>query len=117
MSLETTVKEILGAKEINIPVEQDKLFNLEVQSVFDYVKHYTGNDFSEYTEIPFAIANYIASVIEYKERPDVKGNLKSRSMGTVSYSYKDVEGIYPSHLLSLLEPYMIRKKARFHVLR
>ncbi|MEO4653938.1 phage head-tail adapter protein, partial [Staphylococcus aureus] len=47
-------------------------------------------------------------VLEYYQRPEVKKNLKSRSMGTVSYTYND--GV-PDYISGVLNRY---KRAKFH---
>ena len=111
------VKSILDVKGINIPVDSADIFERDVLDLLDDVKYITNNDFEGYKDYPFAIAKFIAGVIEHNERPDVKGNLKSRSMGTVSYTYNDYDSTYPKHLMSLLDRFIVRKKARFHVFK
>ncbi|RZH89903.1 phage head-tail adapter protein, partial [Staphylococcus aureus] len=57
---------------------------------------------------PYSIKKYVADVLEYYQRPEVKKNLKSRSMGTVSYTYND--GV-PDYISEVLNRY---KRAKFH---
>ncbi len=117
------VKEVLEAKGITISADQNALFTKDVLSILSHVKHRTGNEFIDYVDdtgdiaYPFAVSKFIAGVIEYRERPEVKGNIKSRSMGSVSYTFKDEGGAYPAFLYSLLDEFTIRKKAKFHVLK
>ena len=111
------VRELLEANSIIIDEAKTDLFEKDVLDLLDDVKYQTNNDFEGYTDYPFAIAKFIAGVIEHNQRADVKGNLKSRSMGTVSYTFKDYEDTYPKHLMSLLDRFMVRKKARFHVFK
>ena len=117
------VRDVLEAKGITIPVDQEQLFSKDVLSILSHVKYHTGNEFIEYVDesgaiaYPFAVAKFIAGAIEFRERPEVKGNLKSRSMGSVSYTFKDSDGIYPAYLYSLLDEFMLRRKAKFHVFK
>ena len=111
------VRELLEANGIVIDEAKTDLFEKDVLDLLDDVKYQTNNDFEGYTDYPFAIAKFIAGVIEHNQRADVKGNLKSRSMGTVSYTFKDYEDTYPKHLMSLLDRFMVRKRAKFHVFK
>lgn len=121
--LSTQVQEILKANGIEITNEQLSLFELEVNSLLDAVLYHTSNDFSIYKNeegviiYPYAVSKFIASVIEYYERPEVKKGLKARSMGTVSYTFKDNDGYIPDYILGILEPFKLRKKAKFHVFK
>ena len=116
-TLISEVRELLEANGIIIDEAKTDLFEKDVLDLLDDVKYQTNNDFEGYTDYPFAIAKFIAGVIEHNQRADVKGNLKSRSMGTVSYTFKDYDDTYPKHLMSLLDRFMVRKKARFHVFK
>ena len=116
-TLISEVRELLEANGIIIDEAKTDLFEKDVLDLLDDVKYQTNNDFEGYTDYPFAIAKFIAGVIEHNQRADVKGNLKSRSMGTVSYTFKDYEDTYPKHLMSLLDRFMVRNKARFHVFK
>ena len=116
-TLISEVRELLEANGIIIDEAKTDLFEKDVLDLLDDVKYQTNNDFEGYTDYPFAIAKFIAGVIEHNQRADVKGNLKSRSMGTVSHTFKDYEDTYPKHLMSLLDRFMVRKKARFHVFK
>lgn len=111
------VREILETNNIAIPDNNIPLFEKDVLDILEDVKYITNNDMEGFENYPFAIAKFIAGVIEHNQRADVKGNLKSRSMGTVSYTFKDYEDTYPKHLMSLLDRFMVRKKARFHVFK
>ena len=116
-TLISEVRELLESNGIIIDEAKIELFEKDVLDLLEDVKYQTNNDFEGYTDYPFAIAKFIAGVIEHNQRADVKGNLKSRSMGTVSYTFKDYEDMYPKHLMSLLDRFMVRKKARFHVFK
>ena len=117
LTLIDEVKSIVTANGLNIDDGNIELFERDVMDILEDVKYLTNNDFEGYENYPFAIAKFIAGVIEHNQRADVKGNLKSRSMGTVSYTFKDYEDTYPKHLMSLLDRFMVRKKARFHVFK
>ena len=117
LTLIDEVKSIVTANGLNIDDGNIELFERDVMDILEDVKYLTNNDFEGYENYPFAIAKFIAGVIEHNQRADVKGNLKSRSMGTVSYTFKDYEDTYPKHLMSLLDRFIVRKKARFHVFR
>lgn len=117
LTLIDEVKSIVTANGLNIDDGNIELFERDVLDILEDVKYLTNNDFEGYENYPFAIAKFIAGVIEHNERPDVKGNLKARSMGTVSYTYNDYESTYPKHLMSLLDRFIVRKKAKFHVFR
>ena len=116
-TLISEVRELLESNGIIIDEAKIELFEKDVLDLLEDVKYQTNNDFEGYTDYPFAIAKFIAGVIEHNQRADVKGNLKSRSMGTVSYTFKDYEDTYPKHLMSLLDRFIVRKKAKFHVFR
>lgn len=112
------VRELLEANGIVIDEAKIELFEKDVLDILDDVKYQTNNDFSEYENgYPFAISKFIAGAIEHNQRAEVKGNLKSRSMGTVSYTFNDYESTYPKHLMSLLDRFMVRRKAKFHVFK
>lgn len=84
---------------------------MEVDGILDDVKHVTNNDFvvDGQTNYPYAI-KICCRCIEYYQRPEVRKGLKSRSMGTVSYTYND--GL-PDYISDVLNRY---KRAKFHVL-
>lgn len=111
------VRELLEANGIVIDEAKIDLFEKDVLDLLEDVKYQTNNDFEGFTEYPFAIAKFIAGAIEHNQRADVKGNLKSRSMGTVSYTFNEYESTYPKHLMSLLDRFIVRKKAKFHVFK
>ncbi|WP_462420006.1 head-tail connector protein [Salinicoccus sp. Marseille-QA3877] len=122
-ALITEVTEILEARGVKIDPEHQAIFSKDVLSVLSHIKYHTGNEFIDYVDdageivYPYAVAKFIAGAIEHRERPEVKGNLKSRSMGSVSYTFKDSDGIYPAYLYSLLDEFMLRRKAKFHVFK
>lgn len=112
------VKEILEASGITIDDAKEDLFEKDVLDLLEDVKYQTNNDFKDSDgEYPFAIAKFIAGAIEHSQCKDVKGNLKARSMGTVSYTYAEHDTTYPKHLMSLLDRFMVRKRAKFHVFK
>lgn len=121
MSLAVDVKEYLATQGRVITDAEMKQFELDVDDWLDTVKYETNNDFSSYIDsdgvinYPYAIVKFIGGMILHNEKSVVKDGLKSRSMGTVSYTFKDGDE-YPSHLLRLLDRFRNRK-ARFHVLR
>lgn len=98
---------------IEIPENERELFLLDVDGILEEVRETTNNDFlvDGIAVYPYTIKKYVADVIEYYRRPEVRNNIKSRSMGTVSYTYRD--GL-PEHLSSVLARY---RRARFHVYR
>src|SRR5699024_2346990 len=116
-TLISEVRELLEANGIVIDEAKTDLFEKDVLDLLDDVKYQTNNDFEGFTDYPFAIAKFIAGAIEHNQRADVKGNLKSRSMGSVSYTYTEHETTYPKHLMSLLDRFMVRKRAKFHVFK
>lgn len=96
---------------VTISDDNKALFYADVDGILEEVRHETNNEFIVNGEViyPYAIKKYVADVIEYYNRDEVRNNLKSRSMGTVSYSYRD--GL-PEHLSSVLARY---RRAKFHV--
>lgn len=116
-TLISEVRELLEANGIIIDEAKIDLFEKDVLDLIDDVKYQTNNDFEGFENYPFAIAKFIAGAIEHNQRADVKGNLKSRSMGSVSYTYAEHETTYPKHLMSLLDRFMVRKRAKFHVFK
>ena len=111
------VRQLLEANGIVIDEAKIDLFEKDVLDLLDDVKYQTNNDFEGFTDYPFAIAKFIAGAIEHNQRADVKDNLKARSMGSVSYTYAEHETTYPKHLMSLLDRFMVRKRAKFHVFK
>lgn len=116
-TLISEVRELLEANGIVIDEAKTELFEKDVLDLLDDVKYQTNNDFEGFENYPFAIAKFIAGAIEHNQRADVKGNLKSRSMGSVRYTYAEHETTYPKHLMSLLDRFMVRKRAKFHVFK
>src|SRR5699024_5627305 len=97
-TLISEVRELLEANSIIIDEEKTDLFEKDVLALLDEWKYQTNNHFEGFENHPFAIAKFIAGAIEHNQRADVKGNLKSRSMGSVSYTYAEHETTYPKHL-------------------
>lgn len=116
-TLISEVRQLLESNGIGIDEAKTDLFEKDVLDLLDDVKYQTNNDFADFDAYPFAIAKFIAGAIEHNQRADVKGNLKSRSMGSVSYTYAEHETTYPKHLMSLLDRFMVRKRAKFHVFK
>ena len=115
------VKDYLKSEGKEITSENRKLFEADVLDWLETAEYETNNDFTSYADdtgvinYPYAIVKFIGGMILHNEKSVVKDGLKSRSMGTVSYTFKDGDE-YPSHLLRLLDRFRNRK-ARFHVLR
>ncbi|WP_019166748.1 phage head-tail adapter protein [Staphylococcus delphini] len=111
MNLYEEIELLLKANGVEISSGERQLFEMEVDGVLEEVRHMTNNDFKKEGKVtyPFKVKKYVADVIEYFRRPEVRKNLKSRSMGTVSYTYSD--GI-PEYISAALNQY---KKAKFHV--
>ncbi|PTG04418.1 phage head-tail adapter protein [Staphylococcus chromogenes] len=113
MTLYEDIKLLLKKNGVEIKPEEEDLFKMEVDGILEDVRDVTNNDFIKDGEIvyPYLIKKYVADVLEYYQRPEVKRNLKSRSMGTVSYTYND--GV-PDYISGVLNRY---KRAKFHVFR
>lgn len=113
MTLYEEIKLLLKRNGVEIKEDDESLFVMEVDGILDDVKHVTNNDFvvDGQTNYPYAIKKYVADVIEYYQRPEVRKGLKSRSMGTVSYTYND--GL-PDYISDVLNRY---KRAKFHVFK
>lgn len=111
MTIYDDVELLLSRNGIDIPEDKKELFFMDVDGILEEVRYTTNNDFlvDGTTVYPYAIKKYVADVLEYFNREEVKNNIKSRSMGTVSYTYRD--GL-PEHLSSVLARY---RKAKFHV--
>lgn len=111
MTIYDDVKTLLKGHEIEISPEDEALFFMQVDGILEDVRDYTNNDFivDEVAVYPYAIKQYVADVLEYRNRPEVKANLKSISMGTVSKTYRD--GL-PDYIAVPLARY---RRARFHV--
>ncbi|PTG01979.1 phage head-tail adapter protein [Staphylococcus chromogenes] len=113
MTLYEEIKLLLKKNGVEIKPEEEDLFKMEVDGILEDVRDVTNNDFIKDGQIvyPYPIKKYVADVLEYYQRPEVKRNLKSRSMGTVSYTYND--GV-PDYISGVLNRY---KRAKFHVFR
>ncbi|MGV3043354.1 phage head-tail adapter protein [Staphylococcus rostri] len=113
MSIYTDVELLLKKNGVEISYDEKELFEMEVDGILEDVRNVTNNDFMKDGQVvyPYVIKKYVADVIEYFQRPEVKHNLKARSMGTVSYTYSD--GI-PEHISNVLNRY---KRAKFHAYR
>ncbi|PCF81445.1 phage head-tail adapter protein [Staphylococcus delphini] len=113
MDLYEEIELLLKANGVEIAPDERQLFEMEVDGILEDVRHMTNNDFVKEGKItyPFKVKKYVADVIEYFRRPEVRRNLKSRSMGTVSYTYGD--GV-PEYISNALNQY---KRAKFHVYR
>lgn len=111
MTIYDDVKTLLKGHDITINPEDEALFFMQVDGILEDVRDYTNNDFivDEVAVYPYAIKQYIADVLEYRNRPEVKANLKSISMGTVSKTYRD--GL-PDYITAPLARY---RRAKFHV--
>lgn len=83
--------------------EHDEFIVLYYSICLDWVKAYCNNDFDD--EVPQAVLLFISKAIKLNMVPV---ELKSRSMGTVSYTYNTE---YPESMLSLLTPY---RRLKFH---
>ncbi|PCF70800.1 phage head-tail adapter protein [Staphylococcus delphini] len=111
MDVYEEVELYLKANGVEITDDERQLFEMEVDGILEDVKDITNNNFIKDGKVtyPYRVKKYVADVIEYFRRPEVKKNLKSRSMGTVSYTYND--GV-PEHISNALNRY---KRAKFHV--
>lgn len=111
MSLYEEIELLLNKNGIEINPDEREVFEMEVDGILEDVRDITNNDFFKDGQVvyPFKIKKYVADVLEYQQRPEVRRNIKSRSMGTVSYTYND--GI-PEYITDVLKRY---KRAKFHV--
>lgn len=101
------VKSILGYKNN----KHDEYLGIMFPILLEHATAYCNNNFvSNQTgnvEVPGGVRLWIAKACEHNMQ---QTGLKSRSMGSVSYSY---ELEFPSSLMSYLRPY---KRLRFHAL-
>ncbi len=111
---EPTAEQIKEIKLINGErgTEKDDYYRAMLPIVFDEVKEHCNNTFGE-TEteapvLPGGVKKFMAKAIQHNEN---KAGLKSRSMGSVSYSY---ETDFPESLYKHLRPY---RKVRFRAKR
>lgn len=107
------VAEIKAIQNIDSTVTaHDAYIRTMLPLLLESVMAYTNNNFDITSEgvmrIPGGVKIYIAKAIE---RNGMQTGLKSRSMGSVSYSY---DTSVPDELKGLLAPY---KKVRFHASR
>lgn len=104
----TAIKGIMGQTDSS----KDEYIKLMLPLLLESVMAYTNNNFDITAEgsmrIPGSVKIYIAKAIE---RNTMQTGLKSRSMGSVSYSY---DTSIPDELKDLLKPF---KKVRFHASR
>lgn len=109
------VKLLLSKSNITIGDTEDeqRLFIMEVDGILESFMRDTRRtvegDFTidGIVTYPYEIKQFIADMYEYTRRPEVRRNLKHRSMGSVSYTYGD--GL-PAHLENVLGRY---RRARF----
>lgn len=113
MSLYDEIEMLLNKNGVQIKQDEKEVFKLEVDGILEEVRDITNNNFIKDNEVvyPYSVKKYVADVLEYYQRPEVKRNLKSRSMGTVSYTYNDS---VPDYISNALNRY---KRAKFHVYR
>lgn len=93
--------------------QNDEYIRTMLPLLLEDVMVYTNNDFGGIQEggklrIPGGVKIYLAKALEHNL---LKAGLKSRSMGSVSYSY-DLE--FPESLKKYLKPY---RKVKFHASR
>lgn len=111
---EPTAEQIKEIKLINGEqgTAKDEYYRAMLPIIFDEVKEYCNNTFgetgSESLALPGGVKLFMAKAIQFNEK---KAGLKSKSMGSVSYSY---ENDFPESLYKYLGPY---RKVRFHVQR
>lgn len=110
MTLYEDIKLLLKKNGVEVKSDEEEIFKMEVDGILEDVRDITNNDFMKDGQViyPYSIKKYVADVLEYYQRPEVKKNLKSRSMGTVSYTYND--GV-PDYISGVLNRY---KRAKFH---
>lgn len=100
-----TVKLLIGMKETN--TQHDSFIDAKIPVLVSQAKDYCNNDFlvGDKEVLPAGVQQYVADAIKY----DILGrsNLKSRTMGNVSYSFNTN---YPSDVTQHLTPY---KKLRW----
>ena len=94
-------------------VDKDELIREDLKAAYSFVVEYTKNDFGGVQpdgsiDVPDGVRLFMAKFIELNS---TNSSLKSRSMGTVSYTYQSE---MPAALMSLLRPY---KRIRFRALR
>lgn len=109
-----TNEDVEEIKQINgwQGVEQNDYISTMLPLIFDHVKTECNNDFGHVEdvppEIPSGVKIYMAKVIEFNRN---KMGVKSRKMGSVSYSY-DVE--FPNSMDRYIRPY---RRLRFRAQR
>ena len=112
------VEDILKQDGIEITPDNRALFEDDVLDLLEEAKDYTKNDFTAFEneegviEYPFGVARFIGGAILFYEQSHMKHGLKSRSMGSVSYTFKED---IPSSVYGRLNRF--RKKAGFHVFK
>ncbi|MED4461858.1 phage head-tail connector protein [Metabacillus fastidiosus] len=100
------IKEIKGINRERSTVNDD-YYGAMLPILLEHVEAYCNNSFRP-PDIPGGVKIFLAKAIEHNQ---LKTGLKSRSMGSVSYSY-DLE--FPETLYKYLRPY---KKVKFHASR
>jgi len=78
---------------------------LLIEHVTSYCNNHLGQNQAPPARLPGGILIFIAKATEHNK---LKAGLKSRTMGSVSYSY-DLE--FPSSIMTYLRPY---RKVKFH---
>lgn len=101
------IKSILGIKN----TKHDEYLSIMIPILLEHVTAFCNNNFTSRTgevDVPGGVRLFIAKACEHNMQ---NAGLKSRSMGSVSYSY---ELEFPLSLTSYIRPY---KRLRFHASR
>ncbi len=80
MTLYEDIKLLLKKNGVEIKPNEEDLFKMEVDGILEDVRDVTNNDFIKDGQIvyPYPIKKYVADVLEYYQRPEVKRNFKRR---------------------------------------
>lgn len=87
---------------------KDEYYSAMLPLLLEHVQAECNNSFGDPVTIPGGVKIFMAKAIQHNQN---KAGLKSRTMGTVSYSY-DLE--FPESIYRYLRPY---KRVRFHASR
>jgi hypothetical protein len=102
------IKTILGWQGTDSDDYLTTMIPLLVDHVTEYCNNPLGQNQTPPARLPGGVILFIAKACEHNKQ---KAGLKSRTMGSVSYSY-DLE--FPSALMTYLRPY---RKVKFHASR
>ncbi len=68
---------------VEVKSDEEEIFKMEVDGILEDVRDITNNDFMKDGQViyPYSIKKYVADVLEYYQRPEVKKEFKVKKYG------------------------------------